>query len=198
VVSAIVGPTLYANSDTDAESNITSWVRPAGLIVIVVGLAVLGLDFLFQTEQDRARKVANETPIIHIYGSGHRIALGDPFREVSGATASDTYMARQDQMLRDTYIQTISQARVIFWVSLVFMCLGGLILLVGALSAVYSGGNSGKVEAGIVTAVSGALTNLASATFSIRRTDLASASQIKQPACRPAQLPIGGSRLSGR
>jgi hypothetical protein len=74
-------------------------------------------------------------------------------------------MARQDQMLRDTYIQTISQARVIFWVSLVFMCLGGLILLVGALSAVYSGGNSGKVEAGIVTAVSGALTNLASATF---------------------------------
>lgn len=164
LVCAIIGPTLHTASDTPAESDFTSWVRPAGLIVIVLGLAVLGLDILFQTEQVRAKKVA-ETPAVHIYGSGHRIALGDAFQQLPGVAASDTYMARQEQMLRDSYVQTISQAKVIFWVSLVFMCLGGLILLVGALSAVYSGGNSGKVEAGIVTAVSGALANLASATF---------------------------------
>jgi len=168
-ILAIIGPTIESQTFVLAgEVNPAAWVRPAGLIVVLVGLVVGGLDVMFQREQARARKVINETPTIHIHGTGHRIALGDtngPLSQIPGVTASDAYMARQDEMLRDSYLQTIAQAKVIFWVSLVFMCLGGLILLVGALSAVRSGGSAGKVEAGIVTAVSGALANLASATF---------------------------------
>jgi hypothetical protein len=163
-----LGPTIGSATYVAGEPDYAEWIKPAGFIVALIGCVVGGLDVLFQREQDRARKVINETPTIYIYGSDHQISLGNmgsAARPLPGVMGSDAYMARQDEMLRDTYLRTIAQSKVLFWVSLSFMCLGGLILLVGAWSAVTSGGSTGKVEAGIITAVSGALANLASATF---------------------------------
>jgi hypothetical protein len=162
-------PTLYDHSNTPSEVNIVPWFAPVGIIAAISGGVWILLEYLYRSEQTRARSIVAETPAYHISGEGFTLNLSNPghTKDATGGLTNqpDPYMARQERMLEDSYVQAISQARVMFWVSVAFMCLGATILLVGATSAILSGGSSGKVEAGIVSTIAGTVSSLISGTF---------------------------------
>ncbi|MET8630284.1 hypothetical protein ABZW30_42370 [Kitasatospora sp. NPDC004669] len=166
IAVALISPQLRSFSDTPLEDASTSWAQVIGYLLFATGVVWQGFDLLIKKERERAKRVieggnvyrAEGDLTIHVHGDEPRTGL-------SGTQAADAFAARQERMLEDSYAQGIFQARVTFWVSTFFLCLGALILFAGVASAVLSGGSKGKVEAGIVAAVAGTVSSLLSGIF---------------------------------
>ena len=165
----LVAELLQRSADTQLEELSNAWAQVLGVLIAVGGGFWVVFDLLSQRERERAKRVLDGGRTYRVSGDGASIRLYANGEERNAAPDSssvpDRFAVRQERMLEDSYVQGISQARLIFWVSIVFLCLGALILLGGATSAVLSGGSKGKVEAGIVAAVAGTVSSLLSGTF---------------------------------
>ena len=165
----LVAEQLQRAADTPLEGISTSWAQSLGVLIAAGGSVWVVFDLLNHREKERAKRVLDGGSTYRVSGDGASIRFYVNGEEQNAApessSAPDRFAARQERMLEDSYVQGISQARLIFWVSIVFLCLGALILLGGATSAVLSGGSKGKVEAGIVAAVAGTVSSLLSGTF---------------------------------
>lgn len=169
LASWILSTRLQDLADTPLEGALAPWVQALGLLMTTGGAIWVVFDILSQRERDRAKRIIDGGTQYALDGeyTTNRPALNGQKQDEHAAATSmpDRFAARQERMLEDSYVQGITQARLIFWVSIVFLCLGALILLGGASSAILSGGNKGKVEAGIVAAVAGTVSSLLSGTF---------------------------------
>ncbi|MFJ8282234.1 hypothetical protein ACIRA2_33710 [Streptomyces griseoviridis] len=176
---ALVSGSSILDSEGGYEENyqwslLSDWVRTIGYIVIA--LAVLWIVFdalrlIEKRERERARSALASAPSIRASGEGATIHVHMPagHTEDGAGTVQRLLTGQreesQERILEDSYIQGISQARVIFWVSIIFLCLGGAVLIGGAAYAILNNGSGGKVASGALAAASGVVSNLLSGIF---------------------------------
>ncbi|ARF83264.1 hypothetical protein ACIG0C_34890 [Kitasatospora aureofaciens] len=148
------------------------WVQTLGYIVIVVGVLWLAFDalrLLERRERERARGVIGQAPRFHAEGEASiHVHLSDPSQINSPyvqSLTSSRHAEKQERILEDSYVQGISQARVIFWVSIVFLCLGGIVMIGGVAFAILNSESSTKIDSGALAAASGVVSNLLSGIF---------------------------------
>lgn len=159
-------------TDTYGYEEASQWVRTSGYATISAGalwIVFNALRFLERRERERAKAVLSDPTPIRISGDGASISFAMPRGVANGGPlqylATSPHEEKQERILEDSYIQGISQARVIFWVSMIFLCLGGCVLIGGAAVAILNGGSKGKLESGILAATSGIVSNLLSGVF---------------------------------
>jgi hypothetical protein len=78
---------------------------------------------------------------------------------------SSTGLRRQEAILREIYTQGLVQARLSFYISMIFAAAGGIALLSGVALAVFRAPSHGQQYATIVAALSGTVVSLISALF---------------------------------
>ncbi|MFF9171902.1 MULTISPECIES: hypothetical protein [unclassified Streptomyces] len=121
----------------------------------------------FASEAESARqRVEGPDSSVHIYGSGSRVYIHprEPRSEHSG-TAALLEPDAQASMLTQIYSHGLAQAKVSFFVSIVFGMVGSAVLLTGVGLAIGHADSNGSRYAAIVTQTAGAVINLLAGVF---------------------------------
>ena len=151
------------------------WVQPATAAAaitfgIVASLSILlwGANQSFQHETQRARQQIGGQDQAEIYINGADSTVNIYTKDWEHGPERSSQLIEpdaQESMLTEIYSHGIAQAKLSFFVSLIFGTLGSLVLLTGAALAVTHAASNGQRYAAIVAQVSGAVINLLAGVF---------------------------------
>jgi len=138
----------------------------SGIIVSILWAA--SQSFAAEAEDARYRVEKTELPSFQIHGSGsvvHIHANDQPGATQHVGTAALLESDAQESMLTEIYSHGLAQAKVSFFVSIVFGMLGSAVLLTGVGLAIMHADSNGNRYAAIVTQTSGAVIDLLAGVF---------------------------------
>lgn len=151
------------------------WVQPATAVAAVVlggaactGVLLWAADQTFARETRRARQQIGGDEFAHIYinGADSTVHVHANARDAGAERPSDLVEPdAQESMLTEIYSHGLAQAKLSFFISVIFAVLGSAVLLTGAGLAVIHAGSNGERYAAIVAQVSGAVINLLAGVF---------------------------------
>jgi hypothetical protein len=170
MLSAVVSYILWALITANGPNpNIWPWVQPvtaAATVVfgVVVSIAVLvwaaGQSFTRAT-RDARQQIDGQDSQIYVNGSDSTVNIYTKEREGdSGHSSQLMEPDAQESMLTEIYSHGLAQAKLSFFISLIFAILGSIVLLSGAGLAVAHAANNGQRYAAILAQVSGVVINL--------------------------------------
>ncbi len=121
----------------------------------------------FASEAESARqRVENPDSSVHIYGTGSRVYIHPrDSRSEHGGTTALLEPDAQASMLTQIYSHGLAQAKVSFFVSIVFGMVGSAVLLTGVGLAIGHADSNGSRYAAIVTQTAGAVINVLAGVF---------------------------------
>ena len=176
VLSAILSYVFWALITAFGPNAYTwPWVQPVTAIAaisfgVVASVSVLlwAANQSFQREAQHARKQigGQDQPEIYITGGDSTVNIYTKDWERDQESPSQLVEPdAQESMLTEIYSHGIAQAKLSFFISLIFGTLGSLVLLTGAGLAVWNATSNGQRYAAIVAQVSGAVINLLAGVF---------------------------------
>jgi len=176
VLSAILSYVFWALVTAFGPNpNVWPWVQPVTAIAAIAFGVVASVSVLlwaanqsFQREAQHARQQigGQDQPEIYVNGGGSTVNIYTKDWEHRAERPSQLVEPdAQESMLTEIYSHGIAQAKLSFFISLVFGTLGSLVLLTGAGLAVWHATSNGQRYAAIVAQVSGAVINLLAGVF---------------------------------
>lgn len=176
VLSAILSYILWALITAFGPNpSIWPWVQPVTAtaaiafgIVASIGVLLWAGNQSFQREAQHARRQigGQDQPEIYVNGADSTINIYTRDSEHGPERSSQLVEPdAQESMLTEIYSHGIAQAKLSFFISLVFGAFGSLVLLSGAGLAVWHATSNGQRYAAIVAQVSGTVINLLAGVF---------------------------------
>jgi hypothetical protein len=148
--------------------------NPSGLIAALFGLLVLSRAFrsspgnplssLFDSYAEQIRSRVGEEVQSEEKATPQK---DEPTRQTVVSSASEA-LQKQEAILREIYTQGLTQARLTFGISVLFMILGAGVLLLGVALAIFTAPTTGEKYSSIVAGTAGVVINLTSSIFIVQ------------------------------
>ncbi|MEV0570709.1 hypothetical protein [Dactylosporangium sp. NPDC050588] len=138
-----------------------------GLALTVLGTRVSSpFDRYADQIRDRVEESSGEE--IHINVEPGGVAhINQQATDLATVRASDT-LQKQEAILREIYTEGLAQAKLSFWVSVIFMSLGAIILIAGGALAIWNAPTNGAKYSAVLVSVAGVVVNLTSSVFFVQ------------------------------